>query len=114
MFDAVVFMSFLSTGIRSFSKAFNVISLEMVVIKSGSIISTVRVPPFRDTRHGSACITSIGENGRGRNEINKGRRNSQWKQEGGTKSGIYSKDINYLFYDRDVFGNYMPWWKERR
>ena len=33
---------------------------------------------------------------------------------GGTKSGIYSKDINYLFYDRSVFGNYMPWWKERR
>ena len=36
------------------------------------------------------------------------------EQEGGTKSGIYSKDINYLFYDCDVFGNYMPWWKERR
>lgn len=68
MFWAVDATSFLSTGIRSLSKAFNVISLDKLKIKSGLKISMYN-SPFIYSDAATSCKESIRLESRKRQDL---------------------------------------------
>lgn len=68
MFWAVDATSFLSTGIRSLSKAFNVISLDKLKIKSGLKISMCNSPSIYSDA-ATSCKESIRPESRKRQDL---------------------------------------------